>query len=252
MPVIPRDAASLVLLRGTPDKPEVLMGRRNENLRFMPGYYVFPGGTVDDTDDAVSQGLSLHPETMKSLARHAAPERQGALVWAALREAWEEAEVFFGAPDGQWNIRTGQCAAADAYRAEGLTPGAERMAFIARAVTPRESPMRFDSRFFLADAGPKGDHVSGTPRATGELEDVAWHRAEMVIATYPMANITRFVLCRALAIWCAGSPNGGPFEPSDRSIPCFTQRNRTFAMAEDNPGDPPQIDPESLKWPDQG
>lgn len=249
MPVTPRDAASLVLLRGTPDKPEVLMGRRNENLRFMPGYYVFPGGVVDDTDDAVSQGLALHPETMKALARHAAPERQGALVWAALREAWEEAEIFLGKRDGDWNGDTGICAAAAAYRQAGLTPASDRMAFIARAVTPKESPIRFDSRFFLADAGSKGDHVAGTPRATGELEDVAWHRAEMVIATYPMANITRFVLCRALAIWCAGSPGGGPFEPMDRPIPCFTQRNNAFAMREDSPGDPPQVDPESLKWP---
>lgn len=251
MSVIPRDAASLILLRGTPDKPEVLMGRRNENLRFMPGYYVFPGGTVDDTDDAISQGLALHPETMRSLARHAAPERQGALVWAALREAWEEAEIFFGRPAPGWGDGQGVCVAADAYRAAGLTPASDRMAFIARAVTPRESPMRFDSRFFLADAGLDGSHVTGDPRATGELEDVAWHRAEMAIATYPMANITRFVLSRALAIWCAGSPNGGTFEPSDRPIPCFTQRNRSFAMREDKPGDPPQIDPEDLKWPDE-
>jgi len=251
MPVTPRDAASLVLLRGTPDKPEVLMGRRNESLRFMPGYYVFPGGTVDDTDDAVSQGLALHPETMKSLARHAAPERQGALVWAALREAWEEAEVFFGKADPGWKADPHLCAAAAAYRQAGLAPASDRMAFIARAVTPRESPMRFDSRFFLADAGRDGAHVFGEARATGELEDVAWHRAEMVIATYPMANITRFVLSRALAIWCAGSPDGRSFEPSDRPIPCFTQRNNTFAMREDKPGDPPQIDPESLKWPEE-
>ena len=45
-----RDAASLILLRGTGRDLEVLAGRRPMHVRFMPGVYVFPGGAVDAED----------------------------------------------------------------------------------------------------------------------------------------------------------------------------------------------------------
>ena len=43
-------AASVVLLRDTDAGPEILYLRRNPNLRFMGGYWVFPGGRVDPGD----------------------------------------------------------------------------------------------------------------------------------------------------------------------------------------------------------
>jgi 8-oxo-dGTP pyrophosphatase MutT (NUDIX family) len=42
-----RQAASLILLRDTPDGPEVLLVQRNPEQRFMGGAWVFPGGAVD-------------------------------------------------------------------------------------------------------------------------------------------------------------------------------------------------------------
>ncbi len=41
--VRPRDAASLILLRGEGRDLELLAGRRPGHVRFMPGVYVFPG-----------------------------------------------------------------------------------------------------------------------------------------------------------------------------------------------------------------
>ena len=50
----PRPAASLLLLRrggGHGDRDlELLLVRRSTEARFMPGVWVFPGGTVDDAD----------------------------------------------------------------------------------------------------------------------------------------------------------------------------------------------------------
>ena len=48
--VRPRDAASLILLRGEGSALEVLAGRRPLNVKFMPGVYVFPGGAIDPPD----------------------------------------------------------------------------------------------------------------------------------------------------------------------------------------------------------
>ncbi|MDF1750981.1 MAG: NUDIX domain-containing protein, partial [Alphaproteobacteria bacterium] len=76
-PVTPTEAASLVILRGPEDTPDVLLGRRRDTARFMPGYFVYPGGAVDAPDIALADsgwpGSRFH--------------------CAAIRETWEEAGV---------------------------------------------------------------------------------------------------------------------------------------------------------------
>jgi 8-oxo-dGTP pyrophosphatase MutT (NUDIX family) len=55
-PVRPRQAATVILLRGGSDALEVLLVRRTPQARFMGGVWVFPGGAVDaaegDGDEA--------------------------------------------------------------------------------------------------------------------------------------------------------------------------------------------------------
>jgi 8-oxo-dGTP pyrophosphatase MutT (NUDIX family) len=52
----PRQAASLILLRDSPEGPEVLLVQRNPAQRFMGGAWVFPGGAVhaEDADHAAA------------------------------------------------------------------------------------------------------------------------------------------------------------------------------------------------------
>ena len=52
MTVEPRQAASLILLRDSPEGAEVLLVQRNPEQRFMGGAWVFPGGAVHDGEDA--------------------------------------------------------------------------------------------------------------------------------------------------------------------------------------------------------
>ena len=60
-PATPRPAASIVLLRRggrhSQRALEVLMLKRSEKARFMPGVWVFPGGSVDEADGADKAGL---------------------------------------------------------------------------------------------------------------------------------------------------------------------------------------------------
>ncbi|HLM86325.1 MAG TPA: NUDIX hydrolase [Solirubrobacteraceae bacterium] len=55
-PTQPRQAASVILLRGGAEELEVLLVRRTPKARFMGGVWVFPGGAVDtgegDGDEA--------------------------------------------------------------------------------------------------------------------------------------------------------------------------------------------------------
>jgi 8-oxo-dGTP pyrophosphatase MutT (NUDIX family) len=56
-PTKPRQAATVILLRGGAERLEVLLGKRNPAQRFMGGAWVFPGGAVD-TDDG--EGTAAH------------------------------------------------------------------------------------------------------------------------------------------------------------------------------------------------
>jgi 8-oxo-dGTP pyrophosphatase MutT (NUDIX family) len=44
---VPRQAASVIVLRGAADTLELLLVKRTEKARFMGGVWVFPGGAVD-------------------------------------------------------------------------------------------------------------------------------------------------------------------------------------------------------------
>src|SRR2546425_3313694 len=91
-PVIvrPRDAASLILLRGAGRDLELLAGRRPGHVRFMPGVYVFPGGAIDRED--------RRPWRIEASAGQFAPRLQHS-ARAALRETWEEVGVLVGLPE---------------------------------------------------------------------------------------------------------------------------------------------------------
>lgn len=60
-PSTPRPAASIVLLRRggkhSQRALEVLLLKRSEEARFMPGVWVFPGGSLDEADGAEEAGL---------------------------------------------------------------------------------------------------------------------------------------------------------------------------------------------------
>jgi 8-oxo-dGTP pyrophosphatase MutT (NUDIX family) len=52
-PVEPREAASVILLRGGAGALEVLLARRNPASRFMGGAWVFPGGALEPADGSL-------------------------------------------------------------------------------------------------------------------------------------------------------------------------------------------------------
>jgi 8-oxo-dGTP pyrophosphatase MutT (NUDIX family) len=70
----PRQAATLVLLRESPEGPEVLLVQRNPKQRFMGGVWVFPGGAVhsSDADHAAAAARELEEEAGIDLPEAAA------------------------------------------------------------------------------------------------------------------------------------------------------------------------------------
>lgn len=196
-PVVrPRDAASLILLRGTGAALEVLVGRRSLAARFMPGVYVFPGGAIDPPD--------RRPWSVESEAR-ALPPRLAGAARAALRETWEEVGVLVGR-SGEMPLRDGAAATAveRAYRERGFVAVFDELTYVGRAITPTRSFRRFNTRFFLGD----GELVEGEPQASAELEDAGWRRLDPELLD-GFRDVTRFMLDRALALR-QGTADGPP------------------------------------------
>src|SRR5258705_1716855 len=92
--MIPRPAATLILLRPGAGGPEVLMIQRTQSAAFLGGAYVFPGGALDAQDaDAriLKRIVGLTPEQADT--RLKLPSGAIAYYVAAIRECFEEAGV---------------------------------------------------------------------------------------------------------------------------------------------------------------
>ena len=72
--VTPQPAASVVLLRDSAAGPEVLYLRRSPDLKFMGGYWVFPGGRIDPDDHLPEGGSDELAAARRAAAREACEE----------------------------------------------------------------------------------------------------------------------------------------------------------------------------------
>jgi 8-oxo-dGTP pyrophosphatase MutT (NUDIX family) len=101
--VVPRRAATVVLLRDAPGGPEVFLVRRRTTMPFASGMYAFPGGSVDPRDGAEPTGgpwVGPDPESwarMLGLPGEVRAARE--VVAAAVREMFEETGVLFAGSD---------------------------------------------------------------------------------------------------------------------------------------------------------
>ena len=123
-----RPASTVVMLRPSASRFEVFLVRRHDNVGFMGGAHVFPGGRVDPEDE-VPDPRDLEDRLAAAIARMDGmpPAQAVAFHVAASRELLEESGV--------------------RIEPHHLTP-------FARWVTPDFQPKRFDTWFFLAVAPP--------------------------------------------------------------------------------------------------
>ncbi len=188
-----RDAASLLLVRGKGENLELLAGRRPQSVRFMPGVYVFPGGSVDPVDSRPWPG-ELRSETLATRLQRSAR--------AALRETWEEVGVLVGSKGTAPSPGTTE--PQRAYAERGVVADFGLLTYIGRAITPSRVFRRFNTRFFVAEA----EHVVGDPASSYELEDVGWHPIGRTPLS-PFRDVSQFMLAQAIAL----REGTAPFQP---------------------------------------
>jgi 8-oxo-dGTP pyrophosphatase MutT (NUDIX family) len=182
----PKDAATLILVDRAGSIPKVLVGRRHDNVVFMPGKFVFPGGRVDKTDNRVPVAAPISKELETNLLRGSpkiSASRAKSLAIAAIREACEETGLCLGRKtegaspklDGAWKP----------FADAGLLPDPSGLFLIARAITPPGRVRRFDTRFFTADASAITHRVEGVVHADAELVELVW----VELGSQPLADL---------------------------------------------------------------
>ena len=207
IPVTPRPAAVVVLLRERPDDAvAVFMVRRHVQSEFMPDVFVFPGGSITADDRAVEATPGLcHP------AGDGPTGLGSGFRAAAIRECFEEAGVLLalrgGAPlaiapadvprfaEYRDGLNARRIAMSEVLSREGLTLATDSLLHWAHWITPDVSPKRFDTHFFLA-AMPEAQEA-----AHDRLETSAglWVTPEEAIAqgqrgALPLADVTAYQL----------------------------------------------------------
>ncbi|MET0312930.1 MAG: NUDIX hydrolase [Hansschlegelia sp.] len=188
-----RDAATVMVIDASGAEPKVLMGRRHEAVRFMPGKYVFPGGRVERADGLISVATPYAPHVERRLklgVPRATDSRVRAYGLAAIRELAEETGLMIGDRGVPFRARGDAWAPfADA----GIAPSLGGLHFIARAITPPGRPKRFDTRFFAADSSLIAARREGVIHADAELVELCWPTIAEARAL-DLPAITRLIL----------------------------------------------------------
>jgi 8-oxo-dGTP pyrophosphatase MutT (NUDIX family) len=190
--VLPRNASTVVLLRPNEQGQfEVLLTRRPKQMRFLGGFYVFPGGAVHAGDHSAPalercRGLSGNHARAILGGEHSVELALGHWV-AAIREVFEEVGVLLcdtqlGDPiqlDEEMQRRiepkrqaivNNQMDIGEFLKSENLYCDLSRMTYFDHWVTPEIYPIRFDTRFYLA-ALPDAQRPLNRSE---EVTDIAW------------------------------------------------------------------------------
>jgi 8-oxo-dGTP pyrophosphatase MutT (NUDIX family) len=171
--VYPRDASTVVLVRPDSDGSfEILLTRRPPEMRFLGGFYVFPGGTVHRNDYLPEMLVRCHglsgAQAQKILDSHHEPDEALGHWVAVMRELFEEVGILLcvtetgddiDLSDRQWKqqierkrraIVNKQLDFRSFLESENLYCDLSRVAYFDHWVTPDIYSMRFDTRFYVA------------------------------------------------------------------------------------------------------
>lgn len=164
----PRPAATVIIARDTDDGLEIFMMRRTEQMVFVGGNYVFPGGGLEAADSD-PHWASLCDGMEDAEANRLLGVGEGGLAYwiAALRECFEESglllcrdqrgelvthddDTLTGELAGlRTELIAGRTNFADLLQAHQLRPALDQVAYFSHWITPIGAPRRYDTRFLV-------------------------------------------------------------------------------------------------------
>lgn len=177
---VPKDAAAVILLKNG----EVFLAQRNPQTSFLGGWHAFPGGKLDAGDAEIEVKNCKD----KDLAK---------FIVCAVRETFEETGVLLvrngdKMTKGQRaslydDLLSGRSSFGEILDHWGLWIDAEDFVYTGFWTTPQMSPVRFKTRFFIANCPPKqnpeieGELIGGKFLAPEHALNL-WEKSEIIIS----------------------------------------------------------------------
>ncbi|MEU7100409.1 NUDIX hydrolase [Streptomyces longwoodensis] len=199
-PVVPRRAATVMLLKDTGEGPVVHMLRRRASMAFAAGAYAYPGGGVDPRDDDHHVGWAGPTRAWWAERLGVDEAAAQAIVCAAVRETYEEAGVLLAGPTAEtvvgdttgpdWEADRAALVARELSFAQflerrGLVLRSDLLGAWTRWITPEFESRRYDTWFFVA-ALPEGQR---TRNASTEADRTVWLRPAEAAASYDRGEL---------------------------------------------------------------
>jgi 8-oxo-dGTP pyrophosphatase MutT (NUDIX family) len=188
MPPVPRDAATVCVLRDGDDGLEVFLMRRTTSMAFAAGMHVYPGGAVEASDSHVPLAGRADLDVVAARTFSSDPR---AMLAAAARETFEECGVLIAVgADGttaavdddleaeRAALDAGELTFAAILERRGLVVDDAAIVPFAHWVTPEVEDRRYDTRFFMT-AQPAGQQAV---YIAGESDRSAWWRPADALA----------------------------------------------------------------------
>ena len=146
---------------------EVFMVKRHGNARFMRNHHVFPGGALEAQDMTLeSRKRLINPDQeILRIIKEVCDEPTD--LWInAIRELFEETGILIATKDReniieinktngtrfrnyQEELQNDHITMTDVLKKEKLYYAANHLKYFGRLITPKISPIRFDTQFFL-------------------------------------------------------------------------------------------------------
>lgn len=173
MAATPKPASTVVLVDNA---SRVYMTKRPETMKFLGGFYVFPGGKVDKEDYEVEQG-KLKKANLEDSFHYAH-------YVAAARELFEEVGILLACKDGEISasmenekqmeyrrlLISRELSFIEMLQKENLQLDLTSLIYFGHIITPEFNPIRFDTRFFLAKLPEKQIPIPYSE----EIDDAFW------------------------------------------------------------------------------
>ncbi|GAA0496634.1 NUDIX hydrolase [Salinibacillus aidingensis] len=210
----PRPASTVILM----NKGKVYLTKRPETMKFLGGYYVFPGGAVEREDE---------PKEHESFPEFQHHSFSSAHYIAAARELFEEVGVLLAKSEN--NDLTFKQHSKDDYRKllvnnrisllemlkkENFKYDSSALRYFGRRITPPTSPIRFDTRFFIADLP---NHQTPSPDWK-EIDHAFWTTPEEALEDFEKGNLKLVPPTITSLRTLKHYNNGGPLKMPDNVI----------------------------------
>jgi 8-oxo-dGTP pyrophosphatase MutT (NUDIX family) len=209
--VMPRLAATTILVRARGIQPEILLLKRGAHARFMPNAYVFAGGALDLDDesaDVYRMCRGLDDDRASECLK--VPSNGLRFFVAAVREAFEECGLLLAYDsrgdvvdlnlwdEGQLRemrlqMSSGKLSLAELCLKNGWRLAVDKLAFFSHWITP-PGRLRFDTRFFLCSVPP-----NQTASLVGnEMSELVWRTAAEALAEHASKQLLLMYPTRAI------------------------------------------------------